>query len=711
MTLQAVVLVFILVLVVHPLPQSLINISLSILYPTITVHPIPSHNIPSHLSKISELEGRNERAERELKERDVREKEKTSPESENTKLKLQIAKQREEIVLKSKAATAGWDAAASADERLDLDVERAYRRGIDERSLQHVQDMMDMNKSLESKETKITDMLVTLSGMEKRVREAEDRANVSKDQARLAHQETIETMAIFGSGGQSGDGDRSVSEQELDSAREALDAAQEEVVLLSEKNEKMTSALLAFKQKCTLLEQLVAASQASNVATREKMSAALSSASNGSEVTDLLAALKGALIKGTAMSKNNRKDDCFDLWVKICDESLPRLHSQALRTLLIDGTQQGRYLSLGGQKKERGSVALKKTLDRLLADLQNPQIRKLEEEAASGTVQNEGRAGDDALIQGLSGQLAILEKQENASHLLLSRSSSGSGDDVSGRTTSDPSGTNSPRPSSQGSFSLLKRAKEAENKVELLKRQIAVLALDLQRGEDNDAAGILHESSSSHLSTSDLVKVDSLKDKERSVAAEKKGTDSEKKVIHPAEMRKLVRRVKELEGQIASGSGQSTTGNTDKKSSIVAEKAQQRMLKEMESAHRKEKAALEGRVLKAETALEASGASLPLIMAERDQLRAQVAVFRSLESEVQGLRAKGLECDVIAEQLQMKSKEFTLLADQFKKENVLRKKYKNELEDLKGSIRVYARCRPMVSYEKEKGCKQVSTAN
>ena len=244
-----------------------------------------------------------------------------------------------------------------------------------------------------------------------------------------------------------------------------------------------------------------------------------------------------------------------------------------------------------------------------------------------------------------------------------------------------------------------------------MKRQIAVLALDLQRGEDNDAAGILHESSSSHVSTSDLVKVDSLKDKERSVAAVRKGTDSEKKLIHPAEMRKLVRRVKELEGQIASGSGQSTTGNTDKKSSIVAEKAQQRMLKEMESAHRKEKAALEGRVLKAETALEASGASLPLIMAERDQLRAQVAVFRSLESEVQGLRAKGLECDVITEQLQMKSKEFTLLADQFKKENVLRKKYKNELEDLKGSIRVYARCRPMVSYEKEKGCKQVSTAN
>ena len=141
-----------------------------------------------HPSKISELEGRTERAEGELKLRDVREKDKTSPESENAKLKAQIAKQREEIVLKSKAATAGWDAAASADERLDLDVERAYRRGTDESSLQHVQDMKDMNKSLESKETKITDMLVNLNAMDKRVREAEERAKVAKDEVRVARQ-------------------------------------------------------------------------------------------------------------------------------------------------------------------------------------------------------------------------------------------------------------------------------------------------------------------------------------------------------------------------------------------------------------------------------------------------------------------------------------------------------------------------------------------
>ena len=40
--------------------------------------------------------------------------------------------------------------------------------------------------------------------------------------------------------------------------------------------------------------------------------------------------------------------------------------------------------------------------------------------------------------------------------------------------------------------------------------------------------------------------------------------------------------------------------------------------------------------------------------------------------------------------------------EQLKKESGLRKKYKNELEDLKGNIRVYARCRPFAQYEKER---------
>jgi len=42
----------------------------------------------------------------------------------------------------------------------------------------------------------------------------------------------------------------------------------------------------------------------------------------------------------------------------------------------------------------------------------------------------------------------------------------------------------------------------------------------------------------------------------------------------------------------------------------------------------------------------------------------------------------------------------------YKKEQQLRKKYYNQIEDMKGKIRVYARCRPFAKYEKEKNCQQ-----
>lgn len=36
-------------------------------------------------------------------------------------------------------------------------------------------------------------------------------------------------------------------------------------------------------------------------------------------------------------------------------------------------------------------------------------------------------------------------------------------------------------------------------------------------------------------------------------------------------------------------------------------------------------------------------------------------------------------------------------------ENILRKKFFNQMEDMKGKIRVYARVRPMLTFEQQKG--------
>jgi hypothetical protein len=66
--------------------------------------------------------------------------------------------------------------------------------------------------------------------------------------------------------------------------------------------------------------------------------------------------------------KNNRKDECYDLYVKTCEDALNKLRTPQMRNPLIETTTQGKQQ--GAVKKERGAVQLRKAIDRLIADLQ-----------------------------------------------------------------------------------------------------------------------------------------------------------------------------------------------------------------------------------------------------------------------------------------------------------------------------------------------------
>lgn len=121
---------------------------------------------------------------------------------------------------------------------------------------------------------------------------------------------------------------------------------------------------------------------------------------------------------------------------------------------------------------------------------------------------------------------------------------------------------------------------------------------------------------------------------------------------------------------------------------------------------KKDKKNLEMRASKAENALNKINASHTTIVSERDKLRAEVKKYKDMTTEMAELRDKAARCMEVEATLADKLSELDVLQDQFKKETALRKKYKNELEDLKGAIRVYARMRPMAKYELERGCKQ-----
>lgn len=74
------------------------------------------------------------------------------------------------------------------------------------------------------------------------------------------------------------------------------------------------------------------------------------------------------------------------------------------------------------------------------------------------------------------------------------------------------------------------------------------------------------------------------------------------------------------------------------------------------------------------------------------------------QAETAVVKAKELEAE--AKELKKQVSELDVL---YKKEMQLRKKYYNQIEDMKGKIRVYARCRPFAKYELEKECKQCIT--
>jgi hypothetical protein len=120
-------------------------------------------------ARIKDLLSRAEMAEAELKERDSKDVVGLDVKDEKVLLKGQISKQREQIILKAKAATAGWDAAAHSDERLDVEVERAFKKGFAEERQQHVEEMKALNAAIEVKENRVTELLVAMAEMERKV--------------------------------------------------------------------------------------------------------------------------------------------------------------------------------------------------------------------------------------------------------------------------------------------------------------------------------------------------------------------------------------------------------------------------------------------------------------------------------------------------------------------------------------------------------------
>ncbi|XP_035667060.1 myosin heavy chain, non-muscle-like isoform X4 [Branchiostoma floridae] len=155
----------------------------------------------------------------------------------------------------------------------------------------------------------------------------------------------------------------------------------------------------------------------------------------------------------------------------------------------------------------------------------------------------------------------------------------------------------------------------------------------------------------------------------------------------------LERELKELKSAAASAAAGEKSGA----------KKTEKQLKDLEKKLESEKKKVERETKKAD-GLEQE---LKEVTKERDGLQADLKK-KEAELDNLGVAAKqGLEAMEKAEQLEKEVKKLTAenktLSENYNSERVLRKKYYNMVEDMKGKIRVYCRARPLSGSELERG--------
>lgn len=681
-------------------------------------------------AKVKELKERAERAEQDLRDRDARDIAAMSPQDEKAILNKELLKQRDTAIQKAKAATAGWDAAANADEKLDLEIQKSYQRGIREERDRHANDLVATNKALEAKEQRITDLLVSMAEMEKKMHANEiekEKMKVAMDNMKLEVADAIAAIDMVGNaankgGGEGGDSEAAIgpSEAELDAAREQLDQAQEELVSLQERCDRLESELELARKKNRIYDRYAAVNGLGDMAggggASMPQGGGGGSESSRYSLDDAIAEVKKAILKGTNLWKSNRKDDCYDVYLDACNAAAQRVYTDDLAKPLRDCIEHGR--AVGAMNKQKGAIFFRKGLDKFMADVSSPTapLRKAEDDAVAGLRAKESADASNSAMNKSNTVAHLVNELTALDDSMLAQGYTRENNPTVAPTS--PRGEEKDKAEKESASSLFQRAKAAEAQVVSLKKQMAAIiaataantaaVVYVEAPAGGAAAAAAGNGAMAPVAGAAIVPVagaGAVVGTTAIRAAAAGGNDGKS----AAEVRKLQRKIKDLEAEIAklNASGGGGASSAEVKALQQNEKVLQKKLKDADAALKRETKSLEMRATKAENALQKIQSTYDGVVSERDTLRSENNKLITATKEIAELRQKAEAVVTLEETLKARDEELSLLQDQFKKESQLRKKYKNELEDLKGAIRVYARCRPMAQYEIQRGSKQV----
>ena len=248
-------------------------------------------------SRVAELTERTERAEADLQAQEERYAKNISEADERHQLAMQIAKQRDDIIQKSKAATSGWDAAANAEERLEIEVDRAFQAGLNEGRKIGQDNILSVNQAVEEKQARINEILEHNALLEKAVKDAELRASSVEKAASIATRKAAASVSNGGGGGDGGMNEETL--EELQQAREALDSSQEECINLSEQLSVAKNELMICREEIDIYKRIIATAptQSSQGATQSVRSEpTMTESAADSMITELQEITKKAII-------------------------------------------------------------------------------------------------------------------------------------------------------------------------------------------------------------------------------------------------------------------------------------------------------------------------------------------------------------------------------------------------------------------------------
>nr|XP_034326344.1 myosin-11 isoform X3 [Crassostrea gigas] len=186
----------------------------------------------------------------------------------------------------------------------------------------------------------------------------------------------------------------------------------------------------------------------------------------------------------------------------------------------------------------------------------------------------------------------------------------------------------------------------------------------------------------------------------------KAGTDAGDKVLKEQlaslkrENNELNTKLKQLDAELKRGARQATTMGNEEKNEM---KRKEKILKELEKKYEIEK----NKTSKLDTNLKSTEEELKVTRKERDEKEHELKKVTA-ELSALGVAAKqGMEAATKVKTLETDNKKLTeenkVLTENYNSERVLRKKYYNMVEDMKGKIRVYCRARPLSSTETDRG--------